>query len=380
MASTSGRVRVRHFGAATLAACCAAALGACAQEGPAEDVGERAERATAFDEQLALRHAPVHYQDTDSTNARADYLTRVDYDGNLRLDDNWDHLGTGSVAAHVYYSVVETCTHWFVVYGFFHPRDWSDTAFDGEHENDMEGVLAVVRKDGSALGRLEGAVTVFHKDFFSYKAPGSALTGGAEDIDGTLSLQTFEGVARFKTVQEAKGHGLKAWPFAGNFDGGSGQDGVVYFPSSTGAAEAPSGGNDRDVRYKLVDFFAGLWPAQFPQDAANVTYSTWGTFRGNDSGGCGDGTKSCSANSANTPWGWNDQDDGPVVKGELALDPAHVVAHYFDGLGAFSTTYVRNAYLSDLQARGFRSANRPAGFPSDLDLDALYAKLQPSCP
>lgn len=380
MASTLGKVGVRRGGVATLAAFVAVAVGACAQEEGAPELGERREAVSAFDEQLALRHAPVHYQDTDSTDARADYLTRVDYDGNLRLDDNWDHLGTGSVAAHVYYSVVETCTHWFVVYGFFHPRDWSDTPFDGEHENDMEGVLAVVRKDGSSLGRLEGAITVFHKDFFSYKAPGSALTNGEENIDGTLSLQTFEGVARFKTAQEAKGHGLKAWPFAGDFDGGSGQDGVVYFPSSSGAAESPSGGNDRDVRYKLVDFFAGLWPAQFPQSTSNLTYSTWGTFRGNDSGGCGSGTKSCSANSANTPWGWNDQNDGPVGKGELALDPAHVADHYFNGLGSFSTTYVRNAYLSDLQARGFSSANRPAGFPSELDLNALYAKVQPSCP
>jgi hypothetical protein len=380
MASTSGKVLVRHGGAATLAAFVAVALGACAQEESAPDLGERREAVSAFDEQLALRHAPVHYQDTDSTDARADYLTRVDYDGNLRLDDNWDHLGSGSVAAHVYYSVVETCTHWFVVYGFFHPRDWSDTPFDGEHENDMEGVLTVVRKDGSALGRLEGAITVFHRDFFSYKAPGSPLTNGEETIDGTLSLQTVDGVARFNTAQEAKGHGLKAWPFAGDFDGGSGQDGIVYVPSSSGAAESPSSGNDRDVRYKLVDFFAGLWPAQFPQSASNLTYSTWGTFRGNDSGGCGSGTKSCSANSANTPWGWNDQNDGPVGKGELALDPAHVADHYFNGLGSFSPTYLRNAYLSDLQARGFSSANRPAGFPGELDLNALYAKLQPACP
>jgi len=34
---------------------------------------------TDFD--LAYRYAPIHYQDTDSTNYRADYITRFDYDG-----------------------------------------------------------------------------------------------------------------------------------------------------------------------------------------------------------------------------------------------------------------------------------------------------------
>jgi hypothetical protein len=367
MASSLGTsVRVRRFGAAaTLFAGSALALAACAEPGDGDTATEQSDLSSAEDAALALRHAPVHYQDTDNTNARADYLTRVDFDGNFRSDDNWDNLSTGSVAAHVYYSVVESCTHW---------------PFDGEHENDMEGVLLAVRKDGTAQGKLEGAVTVFHKDFFSYKAPGSPWVAGAESVDGTLSLQTFEGVGHVKTSQEAKGHGLKAWPFTGNFDGSSSQDGVIYFPSSTGVAEVPSSGNDRDVRYRLVDFFANLWPAQFPQTSSNLTYSSWGTFRGNDSGGCGSGTKSCSSNSANTPWGWNDQNDGPIAKGELALDPAHVIEHYFDGLGTFGATYVRNPYLSDLKARGFSSANRPPGFPTELDLDALYAKLQPVCP
>ena len=33
---------------------------------------------------LAFYHAPIHYQDTDSTNYRADYITRVDYDNNWK--------------------------------------------------------------------------------------------------------------------------------------------------------------------------------------------------------------------------------------------------------------------------------------------------------
>ena len=94
---------------------------------------------TDFD--LAYRYAPIHYQDTDSTNSRADYITRFDYDGNMIATDNWENLTRFPLAAHAYYSVVETCSHWFIAYGFFHPRDWTDSSFDQEHENDMEGQL-----------------------------------------------------------------------------------------------------------------------------------------------------------------------------------------------------------------------------------------------
>ena len=58
---------------------------------------------------------------------------------------------------------------------FFHPRDWTDSSFDQEHENDMEGLLSIVRKDGTPYGRLEGMVTVFHNDFYSFVSPGSQL-------------------------------------------------------------------------------------------------------------------------------------------------------------------------------------------------------------
>ena len=36
-----------------------------------------------------------------------------------------------------------------------------------------------------------------------------------------------------------------------------------------------------------------------------------GTFAGDTSGDCGSGTWECTTNSANAPWGWDDQDDGP---------------------------------------------------------------------
>jgi hypothetical protein len=33
--------------------------------------------------------------------------------------------------------------HWYILYAFFHPQDWTDTPFDQEHENDLEGLLVI---------------------------------------------------------------------------------------------------------------------------------------------------------------------------------------------------------------------------------------------
>lgn len=332
---------------------------------------------------LAFHYAPVHYQDTDSSDYPSDYITAFDYDGDRISTNNWDHRGSGQWPAAVYYSVVESCTHWFVTYAFYHPRDWSDTIFDQEHENDLEGAVISVRKDGSAYGTLEGMVTVAHTDFYSFTPAGSPLTDGHESIDGTLSFENVNGINRPKTVQEAKGHGLKAWPYASDFDGASDQDGIIYYPTQ-GAAEYPGSGNDRNVAYRLVDINEsnGMWAAALNDVAAGSaaqTFASWGTFKGDTSGDCGSGLKSCSSNSANTPWGWDDSNDGASYRGEFALDPAHLFSFYFGGLGNFSQQYIRNPFLQDLRAAGYSSANPPSGFPSQLSLDSLYGKLVTSC-
>jgi len=333
---------------------------------------------------LAFRYAPVHYQDTDSSDYPSEYITAFDYDGDRDASNNWDNRGNGLWPATVYYSIVETCTHYYITYAFYHPRDWTDTAFDQEHENDLEGAIMAVRKNGSTYGALEGMLTVFHKDFYSYTPPGSPFKSGAESIDGTLSFEAHNGINRVKTAQEAKGHGLKAWPFISNFTGASNQDGVIYYPT-LGAPEAPSSGNDRYVPYRLVDMLApnGMYAAALSdaiQPASQaLTFANWGTFRGNTSGDCGSGLKTCGTNSANAPWGWDDGNDGGTYRGEFALDPAHLFASYFSGLGNFSQQYVSNPFLAGLQRMGFSGTHAPAGFPSQLNLTTLFGKQVAAC-
>src|SRR3954468_20031409 len=124
---------------------------------------------------LALRYAPIHEQEVHTRGSHAlggaaDYVTSFDFDADDDARNNWDHTGDPRypLAAHAYYSVVETTSHWFITYQFFHPRDWSSTFFETEHENDSEGVLLAVARDGSRLGALRAAVTVVHSDFYSF--------------------------------------------------------------------------------------------------------------------------------------------------------------------------------------------------------------------
>ncbi|HEX6869532.1 MAG TPA: hypothetical protein VF163_00415 [Micromonosporaceae bacterium] len=288
--------------------------------------------AQVSDYQLALRWAPVHYQDTASADYDADYLSTVNFDGDWDALNNWQHQDDNLswLAGAASYSVVETSTHWFILYAFFHPRDWTDVwdPFDlYHHENDMEGVLLTVRRDGTDYGVLEAAVTVAHNNFYSYVPAGSPYTSGRESVDGTLLTQSWNGAPHPTTFQEAKGHGCYRYD-GGGFPGG---DGVVYYPSSAG--EVPASGNDRSVTYRLVGIFdtGGLWEHRYD----GQTFASFGTFRGDDG----------KDNAANAPWGWDDQDDGSdLQRGLLATDPAKLVSIYFGNEGSFSLSYTRNSY------------------------------------
>ena len=314
-----------------------AALNSCnVAPNQAETVAPRAthtaDATAAFKAGLALRWAPVHYQDTDVTgdhglSGKGDYLTAINYDGDWSGTNNWNNLASRAAAAHGYYSVVETGTHWFVTYAFFHPRDWTDNFLlynIDEHENDLEGLLAVIKKDGSTYGSLQGIVTVAHSDFYSFVPAGSPLQANQEDMDGTLTMEQFNGFLHPVTAQEAKGHGLKAFPYY-KLNG----DGIKYFPSAT-VAEVPASADDRDVQYKLVDIFEpnGLWDQRF--NTALFTSAAGGFVKSKGNGG------------ANAPWAW---DDGNVPgRGELATDPAKLVNSYFKNLGAFDLNYLDNKY------------------------------------
>ncbi len=299
-------------------------------------------RDVTFRATLALRYAPIHEQEVHSRGRHslggaADYITSVDFDGDDDARNNWDNAGDPRypLAAHAYYSVVETASHWFITYQFFHPRDWSSSFLETEHENDSEGVLLAVARDGSRWGALRAAVTVVHADFYSYVPASSRWTSGQEDVDGTLSERMFAGELHPVTASQAETHAIKAWPYYSIRS-----QGVVYYPSLT-EAEMPSGPSDPSVLYRLHDMLepGGLW-----QKRNNPRlFARYGAFGGNASGGCGDGVLWCRRDAAHAAWAWNDHDDKSPI-GAIATDPAGLVRAYFDTHERVATNYRFNPF------------------------------------
>jgi hypothetical protein len=287
---------------------------------------------------IAHRYAPVHHQAVDRSGkngleGRADYVTRVDFDGDWDARNDWENAARFPLPGAAYHSVVETSSHWFVVYMFFHPRDWGDSVFDTEHENDAEGLLVVVTRDGSRFGRLEAAVTVAHSDFYSFVPRQSGCSAHEETLDGVLELDARAG-DRPVTIQEARGHGLKAKRRDEPFDG------IVYYPSL--AAVSPPARGDRTAGYVLVDSFeaGGLWERR---DDPKL-FAERGAFAGDRGGTCGERGILCTRNAANAPWGWDDGNDGDVGRGDIATDPSKLVARYFRFSATPSRIYTFNPY------------------------------------
>ena len=323
------------------------------------------ENTFTFESQLALRWAPILYHEIDkdggilgayddSLGGKSDCLTAANFDGNWDTNDNWENLETYPANAYVYYSVVATSTHWYILYGFYHPRDWTD--FDpprlDTHENDMEGVLAIVKRSNASsasddFGQLQALVTNYHTDFYSSVAPGSPLYNtridNSKEYEGTFGWEAYSGGDHPIVEEEGNGHavGVNRWFPPTNFPE---EDGVRYVPTLD-TAEEPSYPNDRDVAYQLVDVFepGGLWAHRYdPQ-----TFAQWGSFRGDDG----------QDNAAQAPWVWDDEgwwvngtsDDG-LPRGTIALDPARLADVYFGG-ESFARSYVSNPYTGSTSSR-----------------------------
>ncbi|PHN01976.1 hypothetical protein [Flavilitoribacter nigricans] len=348
-----------------------------------------------FQADLAFRWAPIHHQDIDSRKhsngwlpwnwvrrtckhglqGRADLITAFDFDRDSDTSNNWENLKRGlnhDISPVCYYSVVETASHWYIVYAFYHPRDWEcpgESSVEGqiakffpekvEHENDMEGLLAIVHKDGTTFGTLQSIVTVAHNSFYSFIPAGSSLQGSVnEDQDGTLQFATLaeDGLPHPVTAQEARGHGLKAEPEY-RIDG----DGVIYSPTK-GERVAPADPKyaAEDIlygKYALISIFdetAGLWNKRCPRASYRVFEESSGQFIGD-----------YGESLASPPWKWDDTDGvtvdlpgiGPVSingtedglpAGWLAIHPADVAKHYFRGFSpGFSSEYLFNPYTEN---------------------------------
>lgn len=330
---------------------------------------------------LAEHYAPFIAQET-WFEPKADFLARFDYDGDWRGDNNWENLSQGSSQAYVHYAAIETATHLFLHYSFFHPRDYSDNCVIGTcHENDNEGIILVVQKDGSEFGRLRVMQTLAHNNVYSYSNdPG--IRPGVHQIEGSLRLWKESHPMVFL---EGGGHGAYAANSSHSLyavDRGEFQNtGVTYV--FKGKAERPRSASDREVGYELLPIYEQWWTKSSTADWKEPTFDDYyeyapfggrprmknfrisGSFLG----------RRQAENKARPFWGWFDtrsRKNGVVNTGQWALDPAYSVAKYlmFPADEKFSLDYTHNPYLdiSTEVARALMDA--PAGFVAAADVVA----------
>ncbi|MBM3764448.1 MAG: hypothetical protein FJW32_03565 [Acidobacteria bacterium] len=307
-----------------------------AADAPSRRIAEKQDFAKEPDNnryrRLAEHWAPFIAQES-WWQPKADIPTRFDFDGDWAGDNNWDNADTGTSQAYVYYAAVETSTHWFVHYNFFHPRDYSDNCVVGTcHENDNEGIILTVRKDGSEFGRLEVMETLAHNNVYSFTNE-SKLRKGAHNIDGKIDLHDGHHPMVFI---EAGGHGALSTTSDHSTYSASTRDfktgtGMTFF--YRGAADRAKHGDDRLIGYDLISIEDAWW-ARTKQNGgktfdAEYVYQPFGGRPGAGTRYVGSflGRKH-GANKAKPFWGWHDERTrrGKVLNtGQWALDPAYAV-------------------------------------------------------
>jgi hypothetical protein len=335
---------------------------------------------------LVTRWAPVHYQDVNKNDygGRADYITKFNYDGDWAADNNWDNLDWGDMTAHAYVKVAETWTHWFIYYAFYHPRDWAES-FAEEHENDCEGILMFVRKDGTQYGTIEGMFTVADENLLPFAINsqfGVPKTGPTEYVQWDHHFADPDGFGHVRTFQACEGHPISAcghqklvyangWRYVAATRCDDSEDGIRYVPTDGssrfgGAAQAPSSvGVWTDVRYDLLDMDE-LWLKK--KDAYPSMWLEAGSFPlsflGNDSGTCGGWTTTCADNGANPPWAWGPAPSPPSHPHyDWGQDPARYVWERFNfpaRPNGWSSTYLKNDFLGCPDLTTARSGPLPA--------------------
>ena len=328
------------------------------------------------DYEIAARFAPIFYQ-AIGEDPRSDYVTNFDFDGDWRGDNNWANAAEKKfpLRAYIYYSVAETLTHYFIHYAVFHPRDYkggerkgiilSDIIREGvkrgadkdptgwmleagvAHENDLEGVLLIVAKNGNSIDRARVIyVDAFHHNDF-------ALYAADTEAPGLASLKTDQ--QRVLLYVEPKGHGIEA--YTGDDKQTEKKTFVIY--RYEGRADNPEAIKEGPVGYELLPIETTLWARAKNVGKENPTYASTKDFgqvviNVQDKNGktvvhkIKVGTlgfaflgKTGGLNMARPPWSWFDRDHRKDPPGYWFFDPADLVKRDFKLGDDFSTTYAR---------------------------------------
>ncbi len=262
-----------------------------------------------------------------------DMISGVNFDGDWNAKNNWEnncHGNNGNPIApraYVYSSFVETESHYFLGYHYFHPTDDAEVPAD-RHENDMEDVYICVRK-GSGFGTFEAMLTNSHGDYNKYWGNNLHFTKGHPHIFITsngIGLADYSGLLGM----DDHGHSIYKYDRNSNGDFGGG-DGIIYNIGDKGVV--PGSCNKRNdgtypqYTYSLLELHE-LWSRRF--DNTHNPFRGYGSF-----GGEGDDGKGPGAYVS-----WKDSElNNPAVK----------FLEYFPELDdnkEWSTNYLHNPYIN----------------------------------
>lgn len=281
-------------------------------------------------DEVAFHWAPVIYHGAASEQ---DFLTRVDYDGDWKGNNNWDNFPNGDLAAYVYYSVVETETHFFLFYSLYHPRDYEPWCFPSLcHENDMESIQLVVLKDGSPFGRLQALETLAHSQIYLYSAD-PPVRSGFLSVRGPILWENGRPVVYVETY----GHGI----YGHSIELKRGT--IVYRPGKV--AQVPRGTND-EATYALISIYDTLWQHRAEIGSGKLFDQPF-EYQGAFLGAAFDGDN-WGEDKANSPWGYPQALGTELVRGDWFLDPAKALAYHARFPSPYSRAYLFNPYLGDL--------------------------------
>ncbi|MFO8058454.1 MAG: hypothetical protein R6V10_14285 [bacterium] len=307
-----------------------------------------------FYRDLAAYWSPDLWQDT-WFYPEADYITAFDGDGDWTGSNNLESLRAGRFEpyrAYLYYAVMETRTHYLLIYEVFHPFDYDHPLLQPiggtHHENDTEAIMVIVRKSSeSRFGRFRGMQTHPHGYTRYYaKDPRVRLA-----VPKLLEKPSLRDGRHPEVYIQRGGHGPYALHAREQFffirHGFASDTGVVY--RYKGEAGTPEGPDDRDAGYDLISVAGerGLWtrrcdrrafdgyrqydppegrpgiPAELLCEDGTIPFNLDGDTSG-DSG---------RADAAGVPWG------------HLTPDPAHLVQSAWRFPENFSAEYVYNPFL-----------------------------------
>ena len=346
-------------------------------------------------EELALRYAPVVYQEIDANAGigRSDYFSSLDFDGDFDAGNNYDNVREEVYPAEAYWGVVETRSHYIIQYLFYYPSNYNENT-SRYHAHDVTATQVIVTKgDGEAFVMAEASTD--GEPYFGFAVAGS----GVSDRNQGQLVKTFPADqlwdgTHYEAYHGKNFHGSCHWewqpnaatsitaPWCNHEEGRFLDDAssIAYYPSMTGQpwieancsmedmcngdfgiscmeGVCRDGEGQRALTYGLRSFLKELWARRIALDGDTNLFGSRSTYRPHEDSGerpAFDAGVSFpvtlavvddSGSRGTLPFIWDS--NGSISNGQWWVDPAWSFSTRFDfGDAEFSLDYCFNPYFA----------------------------------